>query len=53
MTTSSTSWKWPLAIAGLLTVNVIAAITLAIAAHYAAPTILPDYATQYTHGEAR
>jgi hypothetical protein len=53
MTTSSTSWKWPLAIAGLLAVNVIAAVTLAIVAHLAPPAILPDYATQYTHGEAR
>jgi nitrogen fixation protein FixH len=41
-------WKWLLAIVGLLGANVIAMITLAVAAHGGAE-IIPDYYTRATH----
>src|ERR1043165_7124993 len=42
-------WKWLLAIAGLLVANVIAMVTLAVAANRGGAQIIPDYYTKATH----
>jgi nitrogen fixation protein FixH len=42
-------WKWLLAIAGLLVANVIAMITLAVAANHGGAQVIPDYYARATH----
>jgi nitrogen fixation protein FixH len=42
-------WKWLLAIAGLLLANVIAMVTLAVAANHGGAQIIPDYYAKATH----
>ena len=42
-------WKWLLAIAGLLVANVIAMVTLAVAANRGGAQIIPDYYAKATH----
>lgn len=42
-------WKWLLAIAGLLVANVIAMVTLAVAANHGGAQVIPDYYAKATH----
>src|SRR5262245_17251709 len=42
-------WKWLLAIAGLLAANVVAMVTLAVAAHHGGAQVIPDYYAQAPH----
>jgi nitrogen fixation protein FixH len=42
-------WKWLLAIAGLLAANVVAMVTLAVAANHGGAQIVPDYYAKATH----
>jgi nitrogen fixation protein FixH len=42
-------WKWLLAIAGLLLANVIAMVTLAVAANHDSAQVIPDYYAKATH----
>jgi nitrogen fixation protein FixH len=41
--------KWPFAIAGLLAVNVIAAVTLAVLANRGGAEVIPDYYAKASH----
>jgi nitrogen fixation protein FixH len=42
-------WRWLLAIAGLLLANVIAMVTLAVAANHGSAQVIPDYYAKATH----
>ena len=42
-------WKWSVAIVGLLAVNVIAMVVLAVLAHHGGAQVIPDYYAKATH----